>query len=82
MCENGINVDQLKVSIAQVNDSLGMSQTFVEQLHHLADHGHKHDASTELAQVTVMLGEARAKLDRALEELEGPAHEDVTVELV
>ena len=82
MCENGINVDQLKVSIAQINDSLGMNQTFVEQLHQLADHGHKHDASTELAQVTVMLGEARAKLERAVDSLEGTTHEDVTVELV
>jgi hypothetical protein len=82
MCENGINVDQLKVSIAQVNDSLGMSQTWLEQLHHMADHGSKKVASTELAQVTVLLGEARAKLDRALDDLEGTAREDVTVELV
>ena len=82
MCENGINVDQLKVSIAQVNDSLGMSQTWLEQLHHMADHGDKKVASAELAQVTVALGEVRAKLDRALESLEGSGHEDVTVELV
>lgn len=83
MCENGINTDQLKVSIGQVSDSLGMSQTWVEQLHHLADHGHRQGASTDLAQVTVLLGEARAKLDHAIEELEGRAGgDDVTVELV
>jgi hypothetical protein len=82
MCENGINVDQLRVSIAQVNDSLGMSQTWLEQLHHMADHSGKKLASTEVAQVTVLLGEARAKLDRALDALEGGVHEDVTVELV
>ena len=82
MCENGINVDQLKVSIAQVSDSLAMSQTWLEQLHHMADHSGKKPASTELAQVTVLLGEARAKLDRALDDLDGTVHEDVTVELV
>jgi len=82
MCENGINTDQLKVSIAQVNDSLAMSQQWLEQLHHMADHGKRHEASTDLAQVTVMLGEARAKLDAALDSLEGAATGDVTVELV
>jgi hypothetical protein len=82
MCENGINVDQLKVSIAQVNDSLGMSQTWLEQLHHMADHSGRKVASTEVAQVTVLLGEARAKLDTALDALEDDANEDVTVELV
>lgn len=82
MCENGINTDQLKVSIAQLNDSLGMSQTWIEQLHHLADHGKRPAASTDLAQVSVMLGEARAKLDHAIDTLEGRAGEDVTVELV
>jgi hypothetical protein len=82
MCENGINTDQLKVSIAQVNDSLAMSQQWLEQLHHMADHAKNADASTDLAQVTVMLGEARAKLDAALDSLEGSAGSDVTVELV
>jgi hypothetical protein len=82
MCENGINVDQLRVSVAQVNDSLGMSQTWLEQLHHMADHAGREGTSTELAQVTVLLGEARARLERALDDLESAGHEDVTVELV
>ena len=82
MCENGINTDQLKVAIGQVNDSLGMSQQWLEQLHHMADHAKKNSASAELAQVTVMLGEARSKLENALDSLEGDGTSEVTVELV
>ena len=82
MCENGINDDQLKVSIGQVSDSLGMSLTWLEQLHHMADHGKRVEASKHLAQATITLGEARAKLDEAIGALEESSSEDVTVELV
>jgi hypothetical protein len=85
MCESGINVGQLKLSIGQVDDALALSQQWLEQLHQLADHGKKSEASAALAQVTVMLGEARGKLDDAIEALEGRAASDddgVEVELV
>ncbi len=82
MCENGINNDQLKVSVSQVVDSLGMSQQWLEQLHHLADHGKKADTSAQIAQAGVLLGEARAKLQETLDSLEEHPSDDVTVELV
>jgi hypothetical protein len=83
MCDNGVNVDQMKLSIAQVAESLGISQTHLEQLHNLADHAKRPAASAQIAQVTVLLGEARAKLEAAVDELEGnSAGPDVTVELV
>lgn len=83
MCESGVNIPQLKVSIGQVDDAIALSQQWLEQLHHLSDHGHKHESSTELAQAGVLLAEARAKLERAIDELEGHAGDhDVTVELV
>lgn len=83
MCENSVNIPQLKVSIGQVDDVVALAQSHLEQLHHLADHGHKHDASTELAQATVLLGEVRGKLEAAIDALEGGIEKaDVTVELV
>lgn len=83
MCESGINIDQLKLSIGQVDDALALTQQWTEQLHHLADHGHRADASAPLAQVTVMLGEARGRLDAAIEALEGETPgPGVSVELV
>ncbi len=82
MCESGINIDQLRMSIAQTEEALGLAQEWLEQLHHLADHGKQSAASVELAQVTVMLGEARGKLEQAVNALGGQPKDDVTVELV
>jgi hypothetical protein len=83
MCENSVNIPQLKLSIGQIDDAVALSQQSLEQLHHLADDGKKPEASTELAQASVLLGEARAHLQRAISELEGRSFaDDVTVELV
>ena len=83
MCESGINVDQLRMSITQTESALGLAQEWLEELHHLADHGKKHDVSVELAQATVLLGEARVKLEKAVDALGGAAPaEGVTVELI
>lgn len=82
MCEGGMNVGQMSLAIAMVNDALALSQQHLEQLHHLADRAGRTEASVQLAQVTVILGEAREKLDSAVANLEGHAHDDVTVELL
>ncbi len=81
MCEGGVNTGQMKLAVAMVNDALALSQQHLEQLHHLADHGDRAELSAALAQVTVMLGEARDKLESAVEGLDG--HDDgVTIELL
>jgi hypothetical protein len=82
MCEHGINTSQMRLSLAHCEEALGMVQQWLEQLHHLADHASLSDSSVEIARVTVMLGEARSKLERAVEALEGSGPSDVTVELV
>ncbi len=80
MCEGGINTGQMKLAVAMVNDSLALSQQWLEQLHHLADQGKRTATSADLAQVTVMLGEAREKLDAAVEKLHLTQDDDVLVE--
>ncbi|MDO8987927.1 MAG: dynein gamma chain protein [Coriobacteriia bacterium] len=83
MCEKGVNKDQMKLMVAQVDDSLAMAQQWLEQIHHLADHGGLHTESVNVAQATVLLGEARAKLDGAMDALDGNSTGDgVTVELI
>ncbi|MDO8963446.1 MAG: hypothetical protein Q7W30_03025 [Coriobacteriia bacterium] len=84
MCENSVNIPQLKVQVGQADDLAALVQQQLEQLHHLADHGKQHDASVELAQANVLLGEVRGKLERALLVLDGGGtpSADVTVELV
>jgi len=79
MCEGGINTGQMKLAVAMVNDSLALSQQWLEQLHHLADQGKRTATSAELAQVTVLLGEAREKLESAVEKLH-LTDDDVSVE--
>jgi hypothetical protein len=83
MCEQGVNVGQLKLAIGQSDDALAVVQQWLEQLHHLADHGKRPDVSAALAQAGVLLGEARGKLDTAIADLEGPSADDgTTVELI
>ena len=82
MCEQGINTGQMKLAIGQTDDALAMAQLWLEQLHHLADHGKRAEVSAALAQAGVLLGEARGKLDDAIGELEGAQPGDATVELL
>lgn len=82
MCENSVNVPQLRLSVGQVDDAVALSQQWLEQLHHLADDGKQHEVSTELAQASVLLGEGRARLQKAIGVLEGGSSPDVTIELV
>lgn len=83
MCQKGVNTDQMKLMIGQINDSLAMAQQWLEQVHHLADHAELAGASTEAAQASVLLGEARAKLDNAADLLDGQTGgPDASVELV
>lgn len=81
MC--GVNKGQFRYSVRQVDDTLALAQEWLEELHKLADNGGMSDASLELAQVTVLLGEARAKLERAAGgETAANAGDGVTIEAV
>lgn len=82
MCEHGINTDQMKLAVGQTDDAIAMTQQWLEQLHHLADHAKRADVSAALAQAGVLLAEARGKLDTAIEDLEGLSEEGATVELI
>ncbi|MBC7265653.1 MAG: hypothetical protein H5T75_01575 [Coriobacteriia bacterium] len=79
VCEGGINTGQVKMAVAMIDDSLALAQKWLEQLHHLADQGRRRATSADLAQVSVALGEARQKLEDAVDKL-GVVDDDVTVE--
>jgi len=83
MCQKGVNTDQMKLMVEQANDALAMAQKWLEQIHHLADHAELAGPGTAVAQASVMVGEARAKLDLAGDELDGQVGgPDASVELV
>lgn len=71
MCQKGVNKDQLRLMIEQTDDTIALSQAWLERIHHLADHADDTDASALLAQATVLLGEVRGKLESASERLQG-----------
>ncbi|MBK5211952.1 MAG: hypothetical protein JJE36_06565 [Coriobacteriia bacterium] len=83
MCQNGVNNEQLKSMISMANETIALSQEWLENTHHLADHAEL-SAATDLAQATVLLGEAREHLQKALDSIEkhGRSHTHVEVELV
>ena len=82
MCESGINIDQMKLAVGQSDDAIACVQQWLEQLHHIADHGKRPDVSAALAQAGVLLGEARGKLAESINELEGVSADTTTVELI
>ncbi|MDZ4168713.1 MAG: hypothetical protein U1E26_03535 [Coriobacteriia bacterium] len=83
MCQKGVNPDQMKLMIGQADDALAMAQQWLEQIHHLADQADLSRPSVSVAQASVLLGEARAKLDHAANELDGTAGDSgASVELV
>lgn len=84
MCQKGVNTDQMRLMVGQTNDSLAMAQQWLEQIHHLADHADLTAASVSVAQASVLLGEARAKLEAAADQMDGTdaAADTTSVELV
>lgn len=82
MCEKGVNTDQMRLMLGQVDDSLAMAQQWLEQIHHLADHAGMSDPSAAVAQATVLLGEARAKVDTAINGFDASNNNGVKVERI
>ena len=73
----------MKLMIGQADDALAMAQQWLEQIHHLADHADLAESSKQVAQASVLLGEARAKLDNAADGLDGESSSSgASVELV
>jgi len=82
MCQSGVNTAQLLTMTKMAEDTLGLGQGWLEEIHHLADHTNK-KASAEIAQATVKLGEVRHLLEAARDELEKGEHDHgFEVELV
>jgi hypothetical protein len=75
MCKQGVNADQMKLMLGQANDALAMAQQWLEQIHHLADQGGMTGPSVTVAQATVLIGEARGKLESATAGMDAPEEE-------
>ena len=68
--------------IAQADETVALAQKWLEQIHHLADHANLADTSTSVAQATVLLGEARARVRDAIVASDADSDDPVSVERV
>lgn len=82
ICETNVHIGQLKLMIAQADDSLAMTQQWLEQIRHLADRADEGDASALVAQASALIVEARAKLQTSTEVAGSAARGAATVERV
>lgn len=82
MCEGGINVDQLKFSIEQADETVTLGRRWVHRLYHQADGKGRDDVATELKAAQALIDEARTHIAAALSATDGTADDGVTIELV
>lgn len=84
MCTNGVNVDQFKMMLEQMDDQVALNRRWTHKLFHKADdNGHENTAAV-LKEIQGLMDEARALLTDAQDALDKDASSapGVTVNLV
>jgi hypothetical protein len=65
MCANGVNTNQLKSTIKQIDDEIALMRRWTHNLYHLADGGQMPKTAAKLAEVQSQLDDVRALLTDA-----------------
>lgn len=81
MCSNGVNTNQLKATIQQIDEAIALNRRWTHRCYHLANDGQMPKTADKLQQVQSMLDEVRALLDEATEAVEDD-DSNISVELV
>ena len=84
MCTNGVNADQLKASIEQVDEAVALSRRWTHRCFHSAEEGTLPKTAAKLKEAQSLLDEVRALFEEAgdIIDRESVAAGNVTVELV
>lgn len=83
MCTNGVNANQLKGSIEQVDEAVALCRRWTHRAFHSADDSQLTKTAATLKQAQELLDEVRALLDEAGEQVEREAaNSGVSVNLV
>ena len=84
MCTNGVNADQLKAAIEQVDEAVALSRRWTHRCYHSADEGQLPKTAAKLREAQSLLDEVRALFEEAgdIVDRESAAVDSVTVELV
>jgi hypothetical protein len=79
MCVNGVNTNQLKSTIEQIDETVALTRRWTHKLYHLADDGGQDKTAAALKEVQGLLDEARAALTDANDAVDEDDAKDVTV---
>ena len=65
MCSNGVNTNQLKSTIKQIDDEVALMRRWTHQLYHLADGGQMPKHAAKLQEIQGAFDDIRALLTDA-----------------
>jgi hypothetical protein len=82
MCTNGVNTNQLKSTIEQIDETVALTRRWTHKLFHLADEGGQARTAETLKEVQALLDEARALLTDANDAVDADDADAISVELV
>lgn len=83
MCTNGVNTNQLKGTLVQIDETVALCRKWTHRMYHLANDGQMTDTAAKLAGIQSQLDELRASLSDCQDIVdEEDGNLDVTVELV
>ncbi|MDO5044018.1 MAG: dynein gamma chain protein [Coriobacteriia bacterium] len=68
MCTNGVNTNQLKANVEQIDEVIALSRRWTHRAYHLADDAQFERSSKKLAEIQALLDEVRSQFDE-LEDL-------------
>ena len=84
MCTNGLNTNQFKSTIEQIDEAVALTRRWTHRCFHSAEDGQLAKTAAKLKEAQGLLDEVRALLEEAgdIVEREAAVSDDITVELV
>ncbi|MCL1879649.1 MAG: dynein gamma chain protein [Actinomycetia bacterium] len=83
MCTNGVNTDQFKANLSQIDEAVALSRRWLHRAFHQAESAQHQRTAAKLREAQALLDEARAALEEAGDIVEREAsNANVTVHLV
>lgn len=83
MCANGVNTQQLKDTVNQIDETIALTRRWTHRMFHLAENGQMGRTTAQLQKVQAALDDVRQMLDEAQDAIDrDDADNGVTVTAV
>ena len=83
MCSNGVNTQQLKDTVTQIDEAVALTRRWTHRMYHLADNGQMERTAKQLQKIQNMLDDVRAELEETQDIIDrDDADNGVTVEVL